>query len=62
MEYREPHQKNNRLNSHIKIHRIKNIAATLRKTNQQEIASDILGSYTGMSRKMEHPEQDADDL
>lgn len=62
MEHRERHTKNNRLHSNMKIHRIKNIAATLRKSNQEEIASDILGSYTGMSRDLDKPEQDADDL
>lgn len=62
MEHRERHKKNNRLPSNMKIHRIKNIAATLRKTNQQEIASDILGSYTGLSHDFDKPEQDADDL
>lgn len=41
---------------------LKQIARTLREMNQAEIASDILGSYTGLTRDGEQPEQDADDL
>lgn len=43
-------------------HRIITLAATIRKQNQGEIASDIMGSYTGTDVNGEHPEQDADDL
>lgn len=62
MDRRERNHKNNRLHSNMKIHRIKNIAATLRKINQAEISSDILGSYTGTPQDHENPEQDVDDL
>ena len=41
---------------------LKHIARTLREMNQAEIASDILGSYTGLTHDGEQPEQDADDL
>ena len=43
-------------------HRIISLAATIRHQNQEEIASDILGSYTGMDEDGKAPEQDADDL
>ncbi|MDD5953370.1 MAG: hypothetical protein PUC32_06975 [Oscillospiraceae bacterium] len=43
-------------------HRIIALAATIRRQKQGEIASDVLGSYTGMAEHRERPEQDADDL
>ena len=43
-------------------HRIITLAATIRQQNQEEIASDILGSYTGLDEDGKEPEQDADDL
>lgn len=43
-------------------HRIITLAATIRKQNQGEIPSDLLGSYTGTGENGEKPEQDADDL
>lgn len=43
-------------------HRIISLAATIRHQNKEEIASDILGSYTGLDEDGEAPEQDADDL
>lgn len=43
-------------------HRIITLAATIRRQNQEEIASDVLGSYTGTAKRDEQPEQDADDL
>ena len=43
-------------------HRIISLAATIRRQNQEEIASDVLGSYTGLDENGKEPEQDADDL
>ena len=43
-------------------HRIISLAATIRNQNREEIASDVLGSYTGLDENGKAPEQDADDL
>ena len=37
-------------------------SAAFPKQNRGEIPSDVLGSYTGMSRDGDRPVQDADDL
>lgn len=42
--------------------RIKQMAETMRNMNHGEIAADVLGSYTGMTKEGYEPEQDADDL
>ena len=46
----------------MKAHKIKNVAVTLKNMNKGEIPSDVLGSYTGITRDNELPVQDADDL
>ena len=62
MERKERHTNRHPSCGGVKIHRIKNIAVTLRRMNQEEISSDVLGSYTGTAKKQEIPEQDADAL
>jgi len=47
---------------HEKGYRIISIAATIQNMNKGFIPSDVTGSYTGMTRTNEDPEQDADDL
>ena len=41
---------------------IQDLAATMRRMNQEKIPSDVLGSYTGTDEADEQPVQDADDL
>ena len=53
---------NNRHGKHDKGYRIISIAATIQNMNKGFIPSDVTGSYTGMTRENEQPEQDADDL
>ena len=60
--YRRNHRNTPKTSRNIQIHRIKNIAATLRRRDRKKISSDVLGSYTGTSSRGESPEQDADDL
>ena len=57
MKEQEKKQKNE---SHGR--RIIALTAVIRRQNQGEIPSDVLGSYTGMDENGEVPEQDADDL
>lgn len=42
--------------------KVKKTAKVLINMNKGKIPSDVLGSYTGMTREDERPEQDADDL
>ena len=46
----------------IESEKVKEIAMTLRKEGDDEIQSDVNGSYTGMTNDGEVPVQDADDL
>ena len=56
---KEPKQKQKN-DSHGR--RIIALTAVIRRQNQEEISSDVMGSYTGMDENGEIPEQDADDL
>lgn len=46
----------------IESYKVKEIAMTLREEGDEEIQSDVNGSYTGMTNFGEIPVQDADDL
>lgn len=46
----------------IESEKVKEIAKTLREEGNDEIQSDVNGSYTGMTNYGEIPVQDADDL
>ena len=46
----------------IESEKVKEIAMTLREEGDDEIQSDVNGSYTGMTNDGEVPVQDADDL
>lgn len=46
----------------IENEKVKEIAKTLREEGNDEIQSDVNGSYTGMTNYGEIPVQDADDL
>ena len=46
----------------IESEMVKEIAMTLREEGDDEIQSDVNGSYTGMTNDGEVPVQDADDL
>ena len=45
-----------------KAEKVIEVAKTLREQNQGEISSDVLGSYTGLTKEGARPVQDADDL
>jgi hypothetical protein len=42
--------------------KVRKTAKVLIDMNKGDIPSDVLGSYTGMTREDDRPEQDADDL
>ena len=42
--------------------RIAELIAVIRGQNRGDIPTDVLGSYTGLSRDGDRPVQDADDL
>ncbi|MBW7573286.1 hypothetical protein [Caproiciproducens faecalis] len=41
---------------------VDSMASTLPNMSKSKIPNDVLGSYTGMARDGEKPDQDADDL